>query len=162
MLARIGHHIDKRNMRDIAEKGLRAIARMNNLHAKAQEQMGEMVAALEVNASAFFFGFARGYWAQPGQDVAIMGIPVDLAGGLLGHAFALFGGLGRYKADAHNFSNGALASYSTTLGLKMGVEQAQKHPPSAAAHGYSGYYTGGGLPPQDDSTLAGIVANATR
>lgn len=167
MLARLSHHMNGKNLRELADKGYRAISRLSSLQAKAQEQMGQAIAALEISASAFGFGYARGYWAQPGQDVEIMGIPIDLAGGMIGHAFALFGGLGRYKDDAHNIANGALASYVTTMGLKMGVDQAQKHPPTAAAHGYSGY-TGGGMPggqfsgvPMNDMGLAGIVASAT-
>ncbi len=170
MLARVaslGHHISHRNLRELADKGLHAIQRMNRARAQAAEQMGHVVQSLEVSASAFAFGFARGAWAQPGQDVAVMGIPIDLAAGLLGHAVAIFGGLGRYADDTHNLSDGALASYATALGLKMGVDYSQKHP-SGAAHGvgwgfgsFGPAYTAG-VGGVDDARLAGIVSNATR
>jgi hypothetical protein len=154
-------NVDRKQLVEIADRGRRAVARMHNLHEKAQEQMGEMIAALEVSASSFAFGFARGYFAKPGQDVAIMGIPIDLAGGLLGHVAALFGDLGHYKRDAHNMANGALASYTTTLGLKLGVEQAQKHPPSGVlAQGYGGFtgYVGAGGPVTDDDVSRMVLA----
>lgn len=169
MLAKVsslGHHISHRNLRELADKGLSAIARMQKIRDRASEQMGHVVQTLEVSASAFGFGFARGAWAQPGQDVAIMGIPIDLAAGLAGHAVALFGGLGRYADDTHNLADGALASYATALGLRMGVDYSQKHP--AAAHGTGwgfgafgqGFTAGGGG--MGDAELAGIVHRATR
>jgi hypothetical protein len=169
MLAKVsslGHHISHRNLRELADKGLSAIARMQKIRDRASEQMGHVVQTLEVSTSAFAFGFARGAWAQPGQDVAVMGVPIDLAAGLAGHALALFGGLGRYADDTHNLSDGALASYATALGLKMGVDYSQKHPSNAAAHGtgwgfgaFGPAYTAGGV---SDAELAGIVHRATR
>jgi len=154
-LQSLGHHIDKRELRELADKGLRAITRMHNIHAKAQEQFGQAICALETTVSAFSFGFARGYWSKPGQDVTVMGVPIDLGAGLIGHAMGFFGSLGHYAEDAHNLSNGALASYATTLGLRMGVEQAQKHAGvTPAAQGW-----GGGRPMTPDE-LARMVASA--
>lgn len=168
MLAKVsslGHHISHRNLRELADKGLHAIQRMQKVRERAAEQMGHVVQTLEIGASSFAFGFIRGAYAQPGQDVSIMGIPVDLAGGIAGHAIALFGGLGRYADDTHNLADGGIASYTTTLGMKFGVDYAQKHP-SSAAHGtgwgfgsFGPGYTAGGI---DDARLAGIVHQATR
>lgn len=163
-LSRVGH-ISQSSMRDVAERGLSALRRLQSLKEKGQEQMEELVGAVEVGASAYAFGFARGYFAKPGQDVEILGVPVDLAGGIALHVLALFGGAGRYKADLHNFANGGLASYATTMGLKQGVDQAAKHPPSqllGTSAASNGWFTAGGMPGvgYDPSGLSSTLARA--
>ena len=133
----LAHRLGHQGLREAAEKGLNALASLRRMRDASKEQMGHAIQSLEVNSAAFAFGFARGYFSEPGKDLTVLGVPVDLASGLVGHAAGLFGGLGRYKEDAHNLSDGALASYFTTLGLKLGVEQREKHPatPGAATSG---------------------------
>jgi hypothetical protein len=132
-LAKLKHHVSNAQLHQIADRGLSAIRRLQSMKAQAQEQAAIVIEALETSASTFGFSFARGYWAQPGQDVAIAGIPIDLVGAIVFHGMGFVGGMGQYKKDMHNFGNGALASYVATLGLKMGVEQASKHPHSTPA-----------------------------
>lgn len=159
MLAKLtaaGHHISNNELRKLADKGLRAISRLNKATENAREQFGMIIGAAEVSASAFAFGFARGYWATPGQDVEIMGVPVDLAGAAALHALGLFGDMGHYAGDCANLGNGGLASYFTTLGMRTGVEQRQKHPPSTPA-ATAGWMAGGMMHPND---LASFVATA--
>jgi hypothetical protein len=126
-------------LKETAEKGLRAMQRLKNMSLAMREQAGQTIQTLEVNAASFGWGFARGYFAEPGKDLSILGIPMDAAAGVAGHALALFGNLGKYSEDFHNLADGSLASYTTTLGLKLGVEQKMKAPagaaPAAAAGG---------------------------
>lgn len=159
MLAKLsaaGHHISNHELRKLADKGMRAISRMNRASIEAKEKFGIAIGSLEVSASAFAFGFARGYWATPGQDVEILGVPVDLAGAAVFHLAGVFMGLGHLESDAHNLGNGGLASYFTTLGMRSGVDMRAKHPPTAAAHGFTGW-GGGAMHPND---LARYVATA--
>lgn len=159
MLAKLtaaGHHISNHELRKLADKGMRAISRMNRASMEAKEKFGVMIGSLEVSTAAFAFGFARGYWATPGQDVEVLGVPIDLAGAASFHLLGAFANLGHLETDAHNFGNGALASYFTTLGMRSGVETRAKHPPSAAAHGFTGW-GGGTMHPND---LARYVATA--
>jgi hypothetical protein len=133
----LAHRMGHAGLKEAAEKGMRAMARLKTMTLGAKETFAQGVQSLEVNAAAFSFGFARGYFAEPGKDLSVLGIPLDLAAGFGGHVLGVIGGLGKYKEDAHNLADGALASYSTTLGLKLGVEQRDKKPaaasPSAAA-----------------------------
>lgn len=122
----ITNRMSSAGLKEAADKGMRAMARLKNFSIAVREQAGQTIQTLEVQAAAFGFGFARGYWAEPGKDLSLLGIPADLAAGIGGHGLALFGNLGKYKEDFHNLSDGALASYFTTLGLKMGVEQKTK------------------------------------
>ena len=129
----LAHRMGHQGLKEAAEKGMRALVRLRNVSIAMKEQAGQTVQTLEVNAAAFAFGFSRGYFAEPGKDLSILGIPLDLASGIAGHGLALFGGLGKYGEDFHNLSDGALASYSTTLGLKLGVEQRDKAPATPGA-----------------------------
>jgi len=138
--SKIVPHLSQQQTRELAEKGMRAITRLRNLASSMEEQMGQGVQTMEVSIATFGWAFARGYFAEPGKDFAALGVPLDLGAGFLGHAAAYFGGsaVGRYKRDVHNVSDGSIASYLATLGLKLGLEQAQKKhaaPAPAAASG---------------------------
>lgn len=140
MLQHLQHGLSSTQLRELAEKGQRALARMANMRSAIEQQVGHVVRSIEVNVAAFGFGFARGYYAQPGKDLTVLGVPVDLAAGFAGHTLALMGFAGPWSNDVHALSDGSTASYFTTLGLKVGVDQRTKTPaaPPAAAAGYHG------------------------
>ncbi len=127
------HGLSRHELLEAAHRGLRAIGSIKNLRRAAEVQGKQIVRTLEIQATAFGFGFARGYFADPGKDLAILGVPVDVAVGLAGHGVAFLGLMGKAKDDTHNIADGALASYGTTLGLKLGVEAKSKSTPSGAA-----------------------------
>jgi len=136
-------HLNQVQTRELAEKGLRAIARVRNMAAQMEHQVAQGVQTLEVGFAAFAWAFARGRWSEPNKELAVFGVPMDLASGFAGHLLGFFGGsaIGRYARDVHNLSDGSIASYLTTLGLKMGLEsraKAQAAPgttPTAATKG---------------------------
>ena len=75
------------------------------------------VRAAEVSASAFMFGLWQGmHKAQGGHTIAYL--PTDLVAGIGLHVAGLFSG--KYGHHLHAFADGALASFATTAGYRVG------------------------------------------
>lgn len=104
---------------------------------RADEVVGTVVQTTEIGTAAFGFGLVNGRWG----GVEVLGVPLDLlaAGGL-----HVLGFVGVASDHLHNFGDGALASFATTLGRGVGIEMAQKAAqqpnqlPAGAAAGYAG------------------------
>jgi hypothetical protein len=85
---------------------------------------GQLVQTLEVGAGALAVGVASGRFGA--LNIAGSPIPLDLAGGILGHALGFFGLAGKYGEHLHNFSDGVLAGYLTKWGIGFGTELRRK------------------------------------
>lgn len=108
-----------------------AYASMRDAHSyiqrasgKGETVTGQVVETLGVVAGALGVGVASGRFGA--LQLAGSPIPLDLAGGLLGHGLAFFGLAGKYSENLHDFSNGVLAGYATKWGIGFGTEMRRK------------------------------------
>ncbi len=118
-------NISLRALDEIEKKYTSAKSRLANVQKSAQKIVGTVVQTTEVTGTAFGFGIINGRWGSP----EILGMPVDLAVGAGMHLLAF---LDIAEEHAHNIGDGALASYTASLGAgigrKMLVESNTKNP----------------------------------
>lgn len=116
--------IDK--VRNFAASKARRVEELEEMNGRI---MQNILASLEIGATAFGMGFLRGYY---GEKAAILGLPIDAATGLLLHGVAYglgFAGgkIARFAAqNIHNVANGALATWAAATGAELGLK---KRPP---------------------------------
>lgn len=100
-----------------------AMSRARAMKEKAEGAVEQVTGAALVGGTAFLFSYAmhrfRGDDDAPG--IEILGVPLDLGASLALHALALFGVGGKYSEQMKQIANGALASYTTTLGAGLGT-----------------------------------------
>ena len=77
------------------------------------------VRASEIALSSFTFGVLQGKFKASGGLTAF-GLPVDLLAGAGFHILGLFGFAKPYAHHLHAFGDGALASFFTTTGYRVG------------------------------------------
>jgi hypothetical protein len=75
------------------------------------------VRSSEIALSAFTFGVLQGKFKSKG-GLTLLALPVDLLAGATFHIFALFSR--EYARHLHAFGDGALASFFTTTGYRVG------------------------------------------
>jgi len=111
----------ERQLRELAEAGIRAKQTLKGVRERAVKTMGEVIGTAEAGVTAFGFGYLRGRYGAEGE-LSVLGVPVDLAValGLKGMAFA--DAFDRYNTDAHSIGQGALDSYLTAMGVRFGLE----------------------------------------
>lgn len=123
--------------RDIDE----AYASMRDAHSYIQRYkgqgetaVGQLTQTLGVSAGALGVGILSGRFGA--LHIAGSKIPLDLAGGIIGHGLAFFGLAGKYGEHLHNFSDGVMAGWITKwgvgLGAKMAVDAGKAPPPVTA------------------------------
>jgi hypothetical protein len=89
-----------------------------SLLRQADGIIDKSVRAAEVSLSAFTFGLIQGrFKAQGGLTI---GLPVDLLAGITMHSLSLFGFARPYAQHLHAVGDGALASFFTTTGYRVG------------------------------------------
>lgn len=122
----------ERQLRELAEAGIRAKAALKGVREHAVKTMGEVIGTAEAGVTAFGFGYLRGRYGAEGE-LSVMGVPVDLAValGLKGMAFA--DAFDRYNTDAHSIGQGALDSYLTAMGVRFGLESRKESQAGTAA-----------------------------
>jgi hypothetical protein len=123
---------------------LRAKKTIEHHKEEAQERTGTIFRVLEVTGTAFGLGWANARFGDPAKgladrEVELLGLPVDLTGGIVLTGLSLLDMFGK-KYDEHvaNIGIGALASYGNRKGMEIGSIQQLKQP----AQQTSGY-----LPP---------------
>jgi hypothetical protein len=91
--------------------------RVAAIREEAKEKVMVVVQTAEVNTAAFAFGVINGRWARP----ELVGVPVDALAGVALHAagFIVDNDAGKHM---HNLGDGALASYSASLGTGIGAK----------------------------------------
>jgi len=122
----------ERQLRELAEAGVRAKQALRGVRETAAKTMGEVIGTAEAGVTAFGFGYLRGRYGADG-DLSVFGVPVDLAValGLKGMAFA--DAFDRYNTDAHSIGQGALDSYLTAMGVRFGLESKKEAQAGTAA-----------------------------
>jgi hypothetical protein len=83
-----------------------------------------VVRTSEVALSSFTFGLLQGRYKDKGGAV-LLGLPIDLLAGASFHIFALLPWARGYAHHLHAFGDGALASFFTTTGYRVGERWAR-------------------------------------
>lgn len=104
------------------QEGGRAVSRLSRMREKVEEMTGQVVEVVEVSASAFALGVAKGRYGS----VEVVGVPLELALGAAGHLLGFTGVAGKYSEHLHNFSNGALACWAHSMGAGVGQKILEK------------------------------------
>lgn len=112
--------------------------------ASVRKQAGAFVESAVRTAEICGVAFALGYFQGKKGGWEIMGVPMELALGLVSHAAAL-AGIGMGAAEhVRAIGDGSLAAYMTTYGRGMGRESAAKEAkPSTKGYEVGGYEVGG-------------------
>lgn len=104
------------------------VQRFQNQTKKAREKAGEIVTEVvrtgEVALTAGAIGYFQGKRAAEGKDpLALFGVPLDLAVGVLAKGLAI-SGVGGNGAEEHfkAVGDGAIATYFSTLGFTAGKQ----------------------------------------
>lgn len=98
------------------EQAERLKARAKSALAEADVVVQTLVRSTEISAAAFAFGVVNGKWG----GVSLLGVPIDLLGGVGLHVAAFAGVGGKAAEHLHAFGDGALASYMAGLGRNVG------------------------------------------
>jgi hypothetical protein len=107
------------------------------------------VRTADVALSSFAFGVIQGRFKSQG-GLTLLGLPVDLLAGATFHVMGLFDFSRPYAHHLHAFGDGALASFFTTTGYRVGERWSQG---GSLMHGLSGMF-GDAKEPAGGSAIA--------
>jgi len=139
----------------------RQMSKAKAISARADEAVATVITTSEVSAASFLFGLAQGKFG----GISLVGVPIDLLGGLGLHILAFAGIGGKNAHHLHAFGDGALASFFNGLGRQVGVtiqtpaDRARITKVSGVAGDLSGMTGGAALA---DEELARMVAAGRR
>ncbi len=127
--------ITRRDIEDAYSAASAAHRHVQGIKGKGETTVGQIVQTIEVNAGAFGVGLACGRYGA--LHIQGSNVPLDLAGGVLGHLAGFFGLAGRYSEHLHNLSDGVLAAYTTKVGIGVGTQMRAKAglPPAMTVSG---------------------------
>ncbi len=116
--------------------------RVDGIKEKAEETMGQVLQTAEIAAGAGGFAYLNARMGDikngnPTPELSVMGLPADLGTAVALHGLAFSGSLGKHKEHAHNLGDGALASYITRVGLRLGATARAKNPRTSTAGAFS-------------------------
>jgi len=106
------------------------------------------VRSATVSFSAFTFGLLQGRFKSQG-GLTLVGLPVDLLAGAAFHAFGMFSR--NYGQHLHALGDGALASFFTTTGYRVGERWGAG---GSLMRGLSGMFGDVGAEPAGGASLA--------
>ncbi len=110
---------------------VRAQRRVDELERQNAHFLGQISSSLTVPTSAFGLSYARAYY---GERASVFGMPIDAAVGLLLHGLAACFGISLDKGSQtaakflHDIANGALASWTASLGAELGAKKRLERP----------------------------------
>lgn len=131
-----------REMVEQAQKKVeRAQTTLEKFKDKAEGAMATGLKVAEVGLTSSAFGYVNGRWGENGE-LAVMGMPVDLATAVAMHGVAFLGGFGKYSEHAHNIGTGALAACGYRTAAAAGARAAAE----AKAHSAGNPALSGALP----------------
>ena len=122
----MAHALTATQITELENNALSMKARISKMRAKSTEQVESLVGATEMATAAFTMGVIDGRWG----GVELVGVPLSLLVAGSGH---LLGFLGVASTHMHNFANGSLAAYLTTLGNGVGARMAMDAAKAPAA-----------------------------
>ena len=113
---------------------------------KRGTEANKLYRSVEVQGAAFTFGLIQGKYKKDGGLTLIL--PVDMLAGAAFHLLGLFGP-SAWSSHCHAVADGALASFFTTTGYRVGERWGQG---GSLMHGLSGMF--GDKEPAGGSTIA--------
>lgn len=140
--------ISKTELDKVYGKATSAIRKARAVTERADAAVSRVVTTSEVSAASFLLGLAQGKWGS----IVVLGMPVDLLAGLGLHLAGFAGVAGRQSLHLHAFGDGALASFFSGLGFKVGTSMKA----GTASRGDMAGVTGGAS--LADEELARMVA----
>jgi len=108
--------VTKGQLDKLKQSAMKMATRAKGLQERAEEAMGHVVQTVEIGVAAFAAGMIEGRFG----GVEVVGVPVDLGLGVVGHVLGFVGLAGKHSAHVHNFSDGFIASYLMRLGAGIG------------------------------------------
>jgi len=112
--------ITKASATKLREHVQRLRATLARTRERTEEGVQTIVQTVEIGGTAFALGAINGRYG--GLEFA--GVPMELWIGGGAHALAFFGG--PMPDDLHNFGDGAVACFATTLGAGFGADMKRK------------------------------------
>jgi hypothetical protein len=96
--------------------------RIEGIKQHTEKTVEKVVRTAEVGGTAFAVGILNGKTG----GVEIMGVPLELGAGLALNVLSYMGAAGKMSDHLGNVGDGALASFATMEGVKIGLQWAQK------------------------------------
>src|SRR5262245_55847647 len=135
-------HIGAGQVKKLLEGAKRFKDRMAKAREQGEAMIMEVVATVEIGATSFLIGLARGHWGE----IDVVGVPADLLAAILLKlgAFGAQAAGWTHSGHVHNFGNAFLASYLTVLGVGIGAKGAKGASAGAGAGELTKLLTDGG------------------
>jgi hypothetical protein len=92
--------------------------RLASIQDRLRHGTKKVVRSLEVSAAGAVGGLIQGRAGEEGSTV--MHIPTDLLGGIVLNGLGFFGAAGDYSDHLHNFGDGLLAAFTSSMGYGWG------------------------------------------
>lgn len=111
---------------------VRAQRRVDELEQRNAHLLEQITSSIAAPATAFGVAYARAYFGDEASSIG--GVPIDAVVGLGLHALAACVGLSLDKDSQsaatilHSFANGALASWTASLGAELGAQKRLERP----------------------------------
>ncbi len=143
-----------------------AMTRMKSIREKAEETAMRVVQTVTICGTSFGFGYMNGRMMDPQgrRGVELFGVPMEAITGIGMTLFGFMSSSSKYADHLHNIGNGALAAYTTSLGVEVGEKMrvnalraanpAAATPPPAVTSGNRFASGAGGLTDQDLLNIA--------
>lgn len=125
--------------------------RIEGIKNHTEKTVEKVIRTAEVGGTAFAIGVLNGKTG----GVEIMGVPLELGAGIALNVLSYMGAAGKMSDHVGNVGDGALASFATMEGVKIGLQWAQKSGggqgslPSGAAPSLPAANAGVGLTPAE-------------
>ena len=97
--------------------------------------LGTAVRTAEVGIGSLSLGVIQGS-REPGKEITVFSMPLELASGLVLHGAALFGLGGKYNEHLSNFGDAGVASYLYLVGRGLGEDWRKKREGGGGAGGW--------------------------
>lgn len=132
--------------------------RIEGIKQHTEKTVEKVIRTAEVGGTAFAVGVLNGKTG----GVEIMGVPLELGAGIALNVLSYMGAAGKMSDHVGNIGDGALASFATMEGVKIGLQWAQKSGgqqlPGGAAPGLPAPAAGVGLTPAEVAHAAAVAA----
>jgi hypothetical protein len=107
--------------------------RIEGIKQHTEKTVEKVIRTAEVGGTAFAIGVLNGKTG----GVEIMGVPLELGAGIALNVLSYMGAAGKMSDHVGNVGDGALASFATMEGVKIGLQWAQKSGGQGALSGGS-------------------------
>ena len=155
------HALTKQEMKTAGQRLHSLKRRIEGIKQHTEKTVEKVVRTAEVGGTAFAVGVLNGKTG----GVEIMGVPLELGAGIALNVLSYMGAAGKMSDHVGNIGDGALASFATMEGVKIGLQWAQKSGggqgalPGGSAPGLPAPSAGVGLTPAEVAHAAAVAAS---